>query len=830
MTPAHQPARLAILAAALLLAPVQPTVAQSPRPFYRSIPVTCRAAPPAGVDASDIILTDATGAAPATSVDEANTRLCARAAAAVRFVAHHDSFLKEPGTSNVHAFQNEQNFGLALLAQMAYKDYFDDDSLGDGYRARVCELLTQEHPLVVGTSPDKDVATVHYHWHGEYDVVLQAYIALYYKYFAAMPEECRAKLLSELLSVRGPYPFEGPPWALTGLLLYPFHEVNAVGVVNVVIPETENHSLMIETARYLTNQLLYQQEVEAAAVAGRAPRHDLFDNNRNGGGDNIAAPDFRPPLVAVILQKLQSILSSDFNEYNSRDYQNYTMVALLNLATYAYDDRVRLAARMALDYVSAKVAVSSNNLARSTPYRRLNEERMFGPVLKSGGHSYLNTSLVNQAAARVMGDPQTGFYSLLAGNTAVWNGHAGAANYEMVHAGLRDYRIPSSVLDIFVNAAHRRFYQRFHHDAYTMPGNTGQYADEIYAASPNYLISAGGNPTYFSAVVMIGGGTNDGGSADLGVALPTTFLPTAYTSGFNLSLASLIQLGTVGTDITVTRNAGVAPDFACGDLTYLPSEYTSGFVDIPTSPGWMRHFYDASAAGYFLAISGLNFSPGQGGSAPGFMDASFLEAFDTSLHPGVTFEAFVAAVKAKTASTAYQFPGENTYETFSGQRILFRLSHGGCDIISTSDVPASQIPWTGWNSRFASGTVLNSEQGSGLVTISNPAFPRDDGALGTQIVLDMRDGLNHPRRISESGDVEIAGVPHEVWVNFRYSGSGQSQNGDFGDPFKTLTAARDKVAPGGTIKIVAGVATEPIVIKTRMNIQAVGGTATIRGQ
>jgi hypothetical protein len=61
---------------------------------------------------------------------------------------------------------------------------------------------------------------------------------------------------------------------------------------------------------------------------------------------------------------LRNYLRDDFAEYNAKPYQSETRYALLNLCSYAYDAEVRLGARMVLDYISAHIAVSSNDLRR----------------------------------------------------------------------------------------------------------------------------------------------------------------------------------------------------------------------------------------------------------------------------------------------------------------------------------------------------------------------------------------------------------------------------------------------------------------------------------
>lgn len=136
----------------------------------------------------------------------------------------------------------------------------------------------------------------------------------------------------------------------------------------------------------------------------------------------------------------------------------------------------------------------------------------------------------------------------------------------------------------------------------------------------------------------------------------------------------------------------------------------------------------------------------------------------------------------------------------------------------------------GYKDKFTHGTVLDSQQGSGFVVIGNPA-------LGQRIILDMHDKF-HPVRTSESGDVERAGFDiqngavvraNEVWVDFNSRVAGREE-GDFYRPLRTLTAAQDRVAAGGTIKIVPGSRNESIVLSKRMTIKSFPGTALIGRQ
>jgi hypothetical protein len=751
---------------------------------------------------------------PATSVDVANRTFSDRAAAAILYAAS----LPLPFIGLNH----EQEFGLKILAKMAYDDYFlgDDQVPGRAIDLRhevdlalvnrflnVSSWTCRETAGRVGSSANLD-KPVQLHVKGEYDQLLTAYIKLYYKYYSVLSPEARHCIYATLLSIRGVYD-NAERFFINGDAL--------------TIPETENHRLMIQAAKYLTNQLYYQD-----SVAKGHPDHANFDNNRNGN----------PPMVVVILGFLQSYLTHDFIEYNGRPYQDFTMTALMNLADYAYESRVRLAAQMVLDYISAKVAVSSHDLRRSTPFRRRNEDQHFGPTMPNG---FLGSPLVYNVCCApgtdppqpYEPDPQGAFYTMMAGNTGVLqlnhtsppNGHAPPNfAFEMVYAGLSDYRVPPSILDLFVGSdpGRRQFFQRFNH-----------YSAEAYAGSPSYLISAGGIPTTYAYRGQVLGTTLDGlaDSVDLGVALPTTFLPDIDAPGPPdpaITLTDVIQFGkkSTGTD-QGTMHMCVARDFACGGPIYLPTAFEpSSHPNDPTliadGENWtfVNRGSDGSKAGYYLAIYRVRNSLGE--------DWGFLEAYDTWLNGGSSrrpFEEFRRLVKAANPAVRLDFgTGQvNKYTTQSGQLIQFGL-------IPHSLVVDDVDPF---NPPFAHGTIVKSEakfdlfdpQGTGLIKISNPA-------LGTQITLDMlTKGALHPQRTSEFGELLTSNGNEDIWVDFNYIGNGPKRAGDFGDPFQSLAEAMDAVAVGGTISIVPGLKNEPIVLKgKRVTIKSFPGSATIFGR
>ena len=424
-------------------------------PLYKSIPPVKQKLP-TNQPSSDI---DLESVPPATSVGDANNKFSARAAAAV-YSASSADITKVTG----------ENYGVAVLAKWAFQDYFDGPS-GNSLRSETLGSLAVQQPGKTGTG-------------GDYDFLLNFYIPVVYKYYNDLPDNVREHIINVLLSVRGP-------------LTSHESEYIAIPIVGTYIPETENHLFLIETARYLTNQILYQRT------------HDpQYDNRRNGSGMD-------PPATAVwLLYSLQAILQHDFAEYNARPYQDNIMLALLNLESYAYDYDVRLAARMALDYISAKVAVSSNDLRRAPPFRRRNEDEHWGPTIPGG---FLRSPLLiphdypDLPGKPFEPDVQGTWYSMLAGNTGLLPNsrapRAGAGGFAlaMLFAGVHDYRVPDLILDLFVSQTHRRFYQRFQHSHTDRDVGRSTTVDEIYVGSPSYLITAGGHPTGYCYTPVIAG-------------------------------------------------------------------------------------------------------------------------------------------------------------------------------------------------------------------------------------------------------------------------------------------------------------------------------------
>ena len=169
---------------------------------------------------------------------------------------------------------------------------------------------------------------------GDYDFTAQALIRMAYIHrgdTSVLWPETQRKIATTLLPANGT-----EHYLKFGLGICGIHE------------DTENHILMIETSRYLTNQLLMDDP---------ELREPKYDNSTNG---------FDP----WILDHLQTYFKNGFSEYNSKPYEKYSMLPINNLYNYADTPKVRLASGMLLDMTAATFAVQSNGLRRATPFRR----------------------------------------------------------------------------------------------------------------------------------------------------------------------------------------------------------------------------------------------------------------------------------------------------------------------------------------------------------------------------------------------------------------------------------------------------------------------------
>ncbi len=364
---------------------------------------------------------------------------------------------------------------------------------------------------------------------GDYDFMLKGLVPLMYHFGdnpALVSPPSRYKLLSNLLSQKGNQ----------------LHLKNNLWLCGVH-DETENHILMTESSRYLTNQLMER------AFKAVGQYQAIYDNSANG-------------MTGWMLEHLQGFFKHDFSEYNAHPYQAYTVLAIQNLYEFSEDPRVKLAAEMLLNYLDAKYAISSNGLRRSVPFRRLKEYRDKTDLFTVDGESQR--------------------FALMAGNTQVFGDpftFNGSVEY-LVQAVLGSYRTPTMLLDLIMDKSRLGYFSLHHHSAL-----------EIYASSPSFLLSAGGIP--------IDGDLSWLTDQNAGWAVPTTLLPTAGETDRD----HLIRFEG-HRDWGKRINTCVAPGFACGLDPVVPKSIPESCIE--RGSGWTFVNFASAACplqyGFYVAL------------------------------------------------------------------------------------------------------------------------------------------------------------------------------------------------------------------------------------
>jgi hypothetical protein len=279
----------------------------------------------------------------------------------------------------------------------------------------------------------------------------------------------------------------------------------------VKIKETENHILLTEGSRYLTNQL-WQRILREKGLDD-----SYYDNNKNG-------------MTEFLLKDLKQFLLRDFEEYNSRPYKKLTLAAVHNIYEYAEDQSVKEMAKMVLDYLSVKFASSSRGLRRLVPFCRQPEHRKDIDILEN--------------------DALSSYMALFAGDLEYVHLLPDSVNLSsslLVSFTIGKYRLDDQILELIMNAEQpgRDFFQLYHHLGF-----------ELYTGNDKYLISAGGK---FINQLDVGTGKIDGW------AVPISIIP----SRGGKDRTELIRI--LGDRRENKRaNMCVTKDFACGLNPMIP--------------------------------------------------------------------------------------------------------------------------------------------------------------------------------------------------------------------------------------------------------------------
>jgi hypothetical protein len=522
----------------------------------------------------------------------------------------------------------------------------------------------------------------------------------------------------------------------------------ASGVFNFTIPETENHLLMVETSRYLKNQIIIDE---------------LPDHSHIG-----ALKDEQASVKEWLMHYMSGIMRHDFSEYNARPYQRYSHVALLNLVDFAEDPALRNAAAMALEYTMAKFAVGSRDGVRVVPYRRRvdnmnNNQNMveFGgegtdfSVLMMQYFAGLSHHLPVIRSQEVDDGPHVALH-----DAAIQRGLYYGNAKVMIYPASSTFAPADAILDLAIDKS-TTYFQRVHHDAI-----------EIYANIPGVTLSAGGVTAPPGRQLLlddknigIGGQlTDDRGGPGTGV--PTSLIFEGAPQP-NLPVNRLTRMGFEGaiTEIgnvdntgfgaggrTYDRNACVWFGFACG-FNYRDDDgisarcFALGLDNAPAQWSFIKSTNCSLLANAksttFIARYLLNCNGDH--ECPKGRQFGFIEVVDATADPSdAHFDAFRRTVVASNPSV---FPNNDTssaaidkegiYKTSSGVSIRFKItgdasrvtqSFGGINVPDISDWP------------FLDGDVLNSK-GDGVVTFMNPNTKQS-------ILWDFSDA-NSPKRSSQ---------------------------------------------------------------------------------
>ncbi|MED2693805.1 hypothetical protein [Bacillus toyonensis] len=353
---------------------------------------------------------------------------------------------------------------------------------------------------------------------GDYDMALKGLMVIAYRYRHLLTQDDLDFILDKLVPS---YLSGSHDPSLESYTVFPTESV----------PETENHMLMINSTKYLVNQLLFDRTGNLK-----------YDNKRNG-------------LKNWLLGYMQTIAKHDFLEFNARPYQRLSLHALFNLYEFSKDKSIKDAAQILLDYTMVKFAISSNRQRRICPFRRLKEYSN----LPSNEHNEL---LGPQGQGR---DAVIGFFLMYVGPTDI-NGNpinkfpVGWA-FEAIIAGLAAYRPPVAAYNLAMKREipTRAFQHRFYHGLRPKFPGTDDQPDgglEIYYSSPSFLLTAGG--------MFLNSGY--GGDEwffikykDTAIAQSTTLLPTQV----DVKFADLIRFDPYP-DERRAVNTAVHSGFACG--------------------------------------------------------------------------------------------------------------------------------------------------------------------------------------------------------------------------------------------------------------------------
>jgi Tachylectin len=565
---------------------------------------------------------------------------------------------------------------------------------------------------------------------------------------------------------------------------------------DVRIPETENHRLMIESSRYLTNADILR------IIKDRKPADVDQD-------DIAKLEEQQRSVVNWLLMRLQSIAMDDFAEYNSRAYTRYSLLAIMNLFDFADPNdpggwQIKNAARIALDLSAAKFAAGSNRGRRIVPYRRKAENDGWGwdgaDPITAPKNLYNNVQGADFEVVRFMilagqlqpaelprsacawyGTPAFHLCFDSQGYTFDLQGYILDNDYinTLVGVATSSYRLPRAILEVAVERK-APFMQDVRHAGV-----------ELYYSQAGFTASAGGVRTDPPLTKILFGVIPWSYSADAGIAMPTSIIPTK--SG--VAVDDLFQFRGVGTGDERTENLCVWKGFICGIAPHLPVRDDCVLKESPAPDVTVRYIDMGVCTKQFGFYVVAAEAPCKANS---FCDAGqkygFMEAVEAA---GEDFNVFLNGRRAAVAE-AFTASGDawRTYRSWSGDLIEFHLAQAQPQILYVNRMPRP-APET-------KGAVIKSDR-KGRATIRSPWSDE-------QIDVDISNNLSphitfrtanieeakavaHPRSSSSPGmTFESANQGSSVQI-YRVKGSGELDWRTHLDPVAAETGLLGLVGP-----------------------------------
>lgn len=507
----------------------------------------------------------------------------------------------------------------------------------------------------------------------------------------------------------------------------------AAGIVAVAflrIPETENHLMQINSAKFLINQMLLEQI--------------------GTGGDAHHLPQDQDSTREWLLRKMQSMVQRDFVEFNAMPYQRYTLGSIMNLHDFSHDPIVKAGAQAALEYYMVKYAIGSSELRRYSPFRRRAENLMCyvaDGVCDNKGPArtvFDMTSGANHATALMqffVGPSWSLPADALANDQSRLASQSSAS--EMHFPATSSFRPQALTVEIALNKS-IPYLQRI---------RLRDGGAEVSWSGPSVLIGGGGvvtdhaNPPFLAGIDVPGfltSALSPDGDSDRGAAWPIVLVPHGHAADF-MYFKDWIHFNGERVDVAkqsafmYDHNLCIWKGFACGIDLVLPDTLTACLGGIPAAGGWM--FIDshdgrcasspyASENRFFVAI----FVDRINDASPPRFDG-FLEIADADVNS--SFDQFVQTVKARNHPPTSGIRG--VYNSFSGHTIFFDTrghqldsNHTGIESIDGSKV-ANLDDWP-----HADGDILTGSWDSAVLTIRNPGYVAAGGStpLPSSVRLD----------------------------------------------------------------------------------------------